>query len=63
MCERGREAAGGRAPGGVRPRDRPGSRSGPGGEPDEVRVREGFSVQVLVCCPGAGAGFGSGCKS
>lgn len=29
MCERGREAGGGRAPGGVRLRDRPGSRSEP----------------------------------
>ena len=58
MCERGREAGGGRAPGGVRLRVRPGSRSGPGRKPDRVRVWAGYGVQVLGRRPETRVGLG-----
>lgn len=44
MCERGWEAGGGRAPGGVQFWVRPRSRSAPGRKPDGVRVRAGSGV-------------------
>lgn len=63
MCERGWEAGGGAGSGRVRLQDQPGSRLGPGREPDGVRVWAGSGVQVSVRRPGTGAGSGSGCRS